>query len=77
MPHVMAYDYGRCPCSGIFENRAVEVSMTAGGESIVIPSVPQGVCPLCGSRVYKTEVLARIESVMKRERYDSDSERRL
>jgi YgiT-type zinc finger domain-containing protein len=63
-------DYGRCPCSGVYENRLVEVRMTVGGKVVVLTNVPQGACPLCGSRVYKTEVLERIESLMKGMKYD-------
>jgi len=63
-------DYGRCPCSGLYENRSVEVRMNVAGKVVVLTNVPQGACPLCGSRVYKTEVLERIESLMKGMRYD-------
>ncbi|MFZ5470330.1 MAG: YgiT-type zinc finger protein [Myxococcota bacterium] len=62
-------DYGRCPCSGQYENRFVEVRMTVNGKVVVLTDVPQGACPLCGSRVYKAEVLERIESLMKGERF--------
>lgn len=59
-------EYGRCLCSGKYENRSVEVRMTVAGKVVVLTKVPQGACPLCGSRVYKAEVLERIESLMKR-----------
>jgi YgiT-type zinc finger domain-containing protein len=58
-------DYGRCPCSGVYDNRAVEVRLTVEGKVVVLTAVPQGACPNCGSRVYKAEVLERIESLMK------------
>ena len=58
-------NYGTCPCSGRYENRLVEVRMTVGGKVIVLADVPQGTCPLCGSRVYKVEILERIESLLK------------
>ncbi len=58
-------DYGRCPCSGAYENRFVEVRLTVHGKVVVLTEVPQGACPSCGSRVYKGEVLERIESLMK------------
>jgi YgiT-type zinc finger domain-containing protein len=63
-------DYGRCPCSGSYENRFVEVRMTVQGKVVVLTNVPQGACPLCGSRVYKAEVLERIESLMKGSKFD-------
>ncbi len=58
-------DYGRCPCSGVYDNRAVEVRLTVEGKVVVLTDVPQGACPNCGSRVYTAEVLERIESLMK------------
>lgn len=39
--------------------------MTVNNKVVVLTNVPQGACPLCGSRVYKPEVLERIESLMK------------
>jgi YgiT-type zinc finger domain-containing protein len=62
-------DYGRCPCSGTYEQRFVEVRMTVNGKVVVLTNVPQGACPTCGSRVYKAEVLERIESLMKGHRF--------
>ena len=58
-------DYGRCPCSGLYDNRFVEVRLTVAAKVVVLTDVPQGACPNCGSRVYKAEVLERIESLMK------------
>jgi YgiT-type zinc finger domain-containing protein len=58
-------DYGRCPCGGKYDRRAVEVRLTVNGKVIVLTDVPQGACPNCGSRVYKAEVLERIETLMK------------
>ena len=57
--------WGSCPCGGRYEHRHVEVAMTVHDEAIALLDVPQGVCPLCGSRVYKAEMLARIETIMK------------
>jgi YgiT-type zinc finger domain-containing protein len=57
--------YGRCPCSGSYQGRSVEVRLTVNGKVVVLTNVPQGACPNCGSRVYKGEVLERIESLMK------------
>lgn len=39
-------DYGKCPCTGTYENRTVEVRMTVGGKVVVLKNVPQGACPL-------------------------------
>jgi YgiT-type zinc finger domain-containing protein len=60
----MAIDYNRCPCGGIYEHRQVEVRMTVNEMAVVLTDVPQGACPLCGSRVYKAEILAYIEALM-------------
>jgi YgiT-type zinc finger domain-containing protein len=66
-------DYGRCPCSGQYEQRFVEVRMTVNAKVVVLTDVPQGACPNCGSRVYKAEVLERIESLMKGEKVKRSS----
>ena len=57
--------FGRCPCSGVYEGRTVEVRMTVMGELLVLSDVPQGACPSCGSRVYKSAVLQEIERTMR------------
>jgi hypothetical protein len=44
--------------------------LNVNGKVVVLTQVPQGACPLCGSRVYKAEVLERIETLMKSERLD-------
>jgi YgiT-type zinc finger domain-containing protein len=59
------YNYGNCPCTGHYENRTVEVRMTMNDQQVIIRDVPQGVCPLCGLRVYKVNILEYIESVFK------------
>ena len=43
----------------------MEVRLTVNAKVVVLTDVPQGACPNCGSRVYKAEVLERIESLMK------------
>jgi YgiT-type zinc finger domain-containing protein len=63
----MEADYGRCPCTGVYQQRFVEVRMNVRGKTVVLTGVPQGACPQCGSRVYKAEVLERLESLMKSE----------
>jgi YgiT-type zinc finger domain-containing protein len=63
-------DWGRCPCSGEYEQRLVEVNLTVDGQRVTLTDVPQGACPNCGSRVYKAETLARIEGVLKNEPFD-------
>ena len=57
--------YGRCPCSGEYQRRFVEVRMTVAGKKLVWTDIPQGACSSCGSRIYKAHVLERIEAVFK------------
>ena len=63
MPWETVADYGRCPCGGTYDRRHVEVRLTVDGEAVILPDVPQGACPECGSRVYKVGQLEVIESV--------------
>lgn len=65
----MLPDYGRCPCTGVYQRRFVEVRMNVKTKAVVLTNVPQGACPQCGSRVYKTEVLERLEDLMKGGRF--------
>ena len=62
--------WGRCPCGGTYEQRVVEINMTVEGKPVKLTDVLQGACPNCGSRVYKAEMLARIEAVLKNEPLD-------
>jgi hypothetical protein len=52
----------------LYDRRFVEVRLNVRGKLVVLTNVPQGTCTMCGSRVYKTDVLERIESLMKGER---------
>jgi YgiT-type zinc finger domain-containing protein len=67
----MATEYGRCPCSGRYERRLVDVHFNGG--QVVLPNVPQGACPVCGSRVYNSAVLGWIEAAFLRSRQDDPS----
>ncbi len=58
-------EFGPCPCGGSYESRRVEVRMTVHGELLTFSDVPQGACPLCGSRVYRRDVLAAVEAAMR------------
>jgi YgiT-type zinc finger domain-containing protein len=65
---------GKCPCGGTYEDRKVDVRFTRreSGEVTVLDSVPQGACPICGSRVYHASMLYRIESTFKANQLASD-----
>jgi YgiT-type zinc finger domain-containing protein len=59
-------DYGRCPCGeGVYDRRTVEVTRT-GDDEVILTDVPRGVCPSCGSLVYKAAMLEGIEAVLRR-----------
>ncbi len=53
----------RCPCSGTYDDRNVDIRMPGSHDDVkpVLTHVPQGACPLCGSRVYEASVLQRVE----------------
>jgi YgiT-type zinc finger domain-containing protein len=61
-------EYGRCPCTGYYQGRQVEVRLNVRGKAVVLTHVPQGACMSCGSRVYKAEIMERIESLLKHAR---------
>jgi len=61
----MAIEFGTCPCGGRYETSFVEVRLNARTPPVVLTDIPQGSCPQCGSRVYKRDVLERIESLMR------------
>ena len=66
MPLSRVFDYGSCPCGGKYESRMVEVTIKGvGDEPVVLKNVPQGACPVCGSRVYKAQILERIEASLR------------
>jgi hypothetical protein len=67
----MPFDYGRCPCGDDrYEARVVEVRFSTNSSVTVLTDIQQGACNTCGSRVYKSGVLARIEAAMKGESHD-------
>ncbi len=59
----LTLDYGKCRCAGQLESRSVEIRMTLEHGLVALTNVPQGACPVCGSRVYKAWVLQCIEGV--------------
>jgi hypothetical protein len=38
--------------------------MSIHGQGVTLTNVAQGTCPLCGSRVYKADILNTVEDVM-------------
>jgi RNase_H superfamily len=61
-------EYGTCACGGDFVPRVVEVRISGGEPAAVLQDVPQAACTRCGTRVYKADVLERIEAVLRRSR---------
>jgi hypothetical protein len=57
--------FGGCRCSGRFDRCSVEIRLLAAGRLVVLDDVPQGVCGSCGTRVYRPNILAAIEAVMR------------
>ena len=47
------------------------ITMEAGGENISFDDVAQGRCPQCGSVVYKLDLLARLEGVLRERTIDT------
>lgn len=68
----MAFDFGKCPCGGgKYSLKRVTVRMSVEGRHIELLNVSQGVCVTCNARVYKTDTLRRIESLMRAESRDA------
>lgn len=59
--------FGTCACGGAFEERVVPVTAPQGGKKkdAQLLDVEQGVCPICGSRVYKTLSLQCVEAAFR------------
>ena len=65
----MSFQFGRCPCGGgEYSQREVPITFHSG--SLKLEGVVQGVCQVCGSRVYKLDTLWRVEALMRQERSD-------
>jgi hypothetical protein len=62
--------FGVCPCGAEFEDRRVEINMSATGAEVLLRDVDQGVCPSCGGRVYKADALERVETIFRAARLD-------
>jgi hypothetical protein len=63
----MAIAFGRCPCTGLYQRRFVEVRF----KGQLLQNIPQGYCPQCGSRVYQAFVLRWLEAALQRSQLDA------
>jgi len=59
--------FGTCACGGAFEERVVAVTAPRTGrkKDAQLLDVEQGVCPNCGSRVYKARSLESAEGAFR------------
>ena len=59
--------FGTCACGGAFEEHEVAVTARRTGRRKDVPllGVSQGVCPICGSRVYKPWSLQSLEAAFR------------
>ena len=59
--------FGTCACGGQFEARVVAVTAPRTGrkQDAQLLEVEQGVCPKCGSRVYKARALQSVEAAFR------------
>jgi hypothetical protein len=59
--------FGTCACGGAFEARVVAVTAPQTGrkKGAQLLEVEQGVCPSCGSRVYKARSLQSVEAAFR------------
>jgi hypothetical protein len=59
--------FGTCACGGAFEEHVVAVRAPGKGrrKAAQLLEVEEGVCPVCGSRVYKTRSLQAVESAFR------------
>ncbi len=58
-------DYGKCPCAGTYRERFVDIRFQKADGSVALTDVSQGACLQCGSRVYKADLLAVLEALMR------------
>jgi hypothetical protein len=57
--------YGMCPCGADYEPRLVTVRFGDTGPEEQLQDVPQGVCPACGSHVFKADQLEAMEAAFR------------
>ena len=53
--------FGDCVCGGKFESRMVEVRFNFTDRTLLFEDISQGKCNSCGSCVYQSGTLARME----------------
>ena len=59
--------FGTCACGGAFEGHVVAVTAPRKGKrkGAALLEVEEGICPVCGSRVYKTPSLQSVEAAFR------------
>jgi hypothetical protein len=59
--------FGTCACGGAFEEHVVAVTAPRKGrrKSAELLEIEEGICPVCGSRVYKPRTLQSVEAAFR------------
>ena len=59
--------FGTCACGGSFEGQVVAITAPRAGrrKAAHLLEVEEGVCPICGSRVYKAQSLQTVEAAFR------------
>jgi len=53
--------YGRCECGGDIVEKRISLIRRYNGNPIEFQNVPVGICINCGERIYKGEILQKLE----------------
>jgi hypothetical protein len=64
---ILGSRFGTCACGGAFEEHAVAITAPRTGrrKAARLLEVEQGVCPVCGTRAYKTRSLESVEAAFR------------
>lgn len=59
--------FGTCACGGAFEGQVVAITAARAGrrKAARLLELEEGVCPVCGSRVYKAQSLRSVEAAFR------------
>jgi hypothetical protein len=59
--------FGTCACGGAFEEHVVAARAPRKGrrKSAELLEIEEGICPVCGSRVYKPRTLQSVEAAFR------------
>ena len=63
--------YGKCECGGKIIETRISYYRKFNKKIYVFENVPIGICKECGERIFKGEVLERLEEISKNSNYIS------